>query len=307
MKHEISLDALALFHLVASHAGFGKAQQATGVPKATLSRQVRALEEQLGLRLIHRDSRAFVLSDEGQLLLTRTQGLLADLKDVVDTLRHDQATIGGKLRISCPLMFGHLVMGKLASQFKQQYPHVQLEVTLEDREVDLVKEGYDLVIRVNPKPDSQLVGRCILRSTQHLVATRDVTWPPTPHTAVPAVTRSAAPEHQLVRVVKDGSTHAVRLHSALRLPSPMLIRDAVLAGGFAAVLPHKLIADDLDSGRLVEWGRVNAAPTEVWALHTSRRLSSQRVQALMDFLATHCQTVSSPMATGGAVVRTRLV
>jgi len=284
MKRRFSLDALALFDLVARHGGFSRAEQASGKPKATLSRQVRVLEEQLGLRLIHRDSRAFALSEEGMLLHGRTRELLADLQESISDLSHDRAPARGRLRVSCPMMFGHMLMGRRAAEFALAYPEVQLEVTVEDREVDLIEEGYDLVIRVNPRPDSQLVGRCILRDVQHLIAAADLAKPLDDTTAVPTVTRLTTAEEQVLKVLDGDRELNFRLRSALRLPSPLMLRDALLAGGFAAVLPHALVAGDLARGTLVDWGRLPGRPVEVWALHASRRLSSARVRALLDFL-----------------------
>lgn len=285
MKQDIALDALAHFDLVARHHGFSRAAQASGKAKATLSRQVRALEEQLGFRLFHRDSHAFALSEEGQLLHERTRDLLTDLNEAITTLTHERAQVQGRLRISCPMMFGHLVMGRRAAEFALAYPGIQLEVTVEDREVDLIEEGYDLVIRVNPRPDSQLVGRCIHKDTQHLIAPATMARPPDGTVPVPTVSRHNAPKERSLSVQQGETERLYLLQTLLRLPSPLMLRDAVLSGGFVAVLPQALVAQDLAEGRLVDWGRLPGQEIEVWALHVSRRLSSARVKAFLDFLA----------------------
>ncbi|WP_431687736.1 LysR family transcriptional regulator [Hahella sp. NBU794] len=285
MKQAIVLDALAHFDLVARHGGFSRAEQASGKPKATLSRQVRGLEDQLGIRLINRDSRAFALSEEGQWLHERTRDLLADLNEAVTALTHDRAPARGRLRVSCPMMFGHMVMGRRAAEFAQAYPEIQLEVTVEEREVDLIEEGYDVVIRVNPRPDSQLVGRCILRNVQHLVAPAGLSQPRDETVPIPAVTRSSTPDERTLRVLDGQIERAYLLRSALRLPSPLMQRDAVLTGGLVAILPYALIAQDLANGTLVDWGRLPTPPVEVWALHASRRLTSARIKAFIDFLS----------------------
>lgn len=284
MEHSPDLASLTDFNLVASHGGFGAAARATGRPKATLSRHVRALEENLGLRLIDRDSRAFRLTEDGQLLQARSEGLLAELAEVTASLIHDQGLPRGKLRVSSPLMFGHLFMGRIAAGFALRYPEVQLEVTVEDRPVDLIDEAYDVVIRVNPRPDSQLVGRCFHRDELLLVAPAGLQRPPDSETSVPTVTGSSAPDLQGRSVIDGNTERRVTLKTVLRLPSPLMLRDAVLAGAGVAILPRMLVAAALKDGSLQDWGRLPDAQVEVWALHASRRLTSARVAAFLDFL-----------------------
>jgi DNA-binding transcriptional LysR family regulator len=166
------MDLLALvdFNLVARHGGFGRAARATGRPKATLSRRVAELESSLGLRLFERGARMLKLTQEGQALHTRTAALLSEIDETAAaiTLGGDQAR--GRLRISAPMLFSQAAMGKLAAGFALKYPEVRLEVTVEDRPVDMVEEGYDVVIRVNPDPDESLIGRIFMHDRLVVVA-----------------------------------------------------------------------------------------------------------------------------------------
>jgi DNA-binding transcriptional LysR family regulator len=102
----------------------------------------------------------------------------------------------GQLRISAPLLFSQTAMGKLAAAFAKKYPEVRLEVTTDDRTVDLVEEGYDLVIRVNPDPDESLVGRIFLRDRLVVVASPNLARPslarPKGDAAAPAVVRGGS-------------------------------------------------------------------------------------------------------------------
>jgi DNA-binding transcriptional LysR family regulator len=283
MKQKAELEALTHFDAAATHGGFGRAARASGVAKATISRQISALEQHLQLRLIHRDNKAFALTDEGRLLFERTHDLLAELDQTLDGLRHDRGAVQGRLRVSCPLMFGHTVMGREAAAFARAYPDIRMEVTVEERQVDLIAEDYDVVIRVNPDPQSLLVGRCIMRSVQHLIAPPGLKPPTDATTPVRVVTRLHSPEDQVLPVSHEGQTRDYRLLSVLRLPSPMMQRDAVLVGDLAAILPYKMVEQFLKQGTLQDWGRLVRPPVEVWALHQSRRLTSARVRAFMDF------------------------
>uniref|UniRef100_UPI0031D889FE LysR family transcriptional regulator n=1 Tax=Inquilinus sp. TaxID=1932117 RepID=UPI0031D889FE len=155
----MDLLALADFTLVARHGGFGRAARAAGRPKATLSRRVAELEAALGLRLFERGSRALKLTEEGRALFQRAGRLLAELEETAAAIASGGERPRGRLRISAPLLFSQTAMGKIAAGFALAYPEVRLEVSTEDRAVDLIEEGFDLVIRVNPDPDDSLVGR----------------------------------------------------------------------------------------------------------------------------------------------------
>src|SRR3954466_9780718 len=141
----MDLLALADFNLVARHAGFGRAARATGRPKATLSRRVAELEAALALRLFERGGRALKLTEEGRALYERTSALLSELDDTAAAIASGSSSARGKLRMSAPQLFSHVAMGRIAAGFALKYPEVRLEVTTDDRPVDLVEEGYDLV------------------------------------------------------------------------------------------------------------------------------------------------------------------
>ena len=131
----------------------------------------------LDLRLFERGARALKLTEEGRALYERTGALLAELDETAAAIASAESKPRGRLRISAPLLFSQTAMGKLAARFALKYPDVRLEVTTEDRAVDMVEEGYDLVIRVNPDPDESLVGRIFLRDRLVVVASPDLAPP----------------------------------------------------------------------------------------------------------------------------------
>ena len=155
----IDLEALSDFVLVAKHGGVTQAARASKRPKASLSRKVMELEANLGVRLFERGSRSVRLTAEGEALFARTAGPLADIEEAGDLLRDGRAQPRGRLRVTVPAVFGHVLLGRLAAGFVQAYPEVRLDVRLDDRAVNLVEEGYDIAVRLNPKPDSSLVKR----------------------------------------------------------------------------------------------------------------------------------------------------
>jgi DNA-binding transcriptional LysR family regulator len=276
----MDLLALADFNLVARHGGFGRAARATGRPKATLSRRVAELEAGLGLRLLERGARVLKLTEEGRALYERTGALLTEIDETAAALASGGDRPRGRLRISAPLLFAQTAMGKLAGGFALRYPEVRLEVTTEDRPVDMVEEGYDLVIRVNPDPDESLIGRIFLRDRLVVVASPGLARPAA-GAAVPAIVRAGG--DTAAAWVVEGQPD-IAIDPVLRLSSLIMARDAVRTGVGAACLPISLVSHDLAAGTLVRWGDVAGPEIALWALYPSRRLLSARVSAFLDYL-----------------------
>jgi DNA-binding transcriptional LysR family regulator len=277
----MDLLALADFNLVARHGGFGKASRASGRPKATLSRRVAELEAAVDLRLFERGGRLLKLTEEGRTLFERTGLLLTELEETTAAIASGSSTPRGRLRISAPLLFSQTAMGRLAAEFSLQHPQVRLEVTTDDRAVDMTEEGYDLVIRVNPDPDEALVGRAFLHDRLVVVAHPDLAR--SADALAPVVVRGADQAASWTMMTFSGRT-TVAIDPVLRLSSLVMIHDAVRAGAGAARLPVSLVSGDIASGRLAHWGDVEGSDIALWALYPSRRLLSARVSAFLGFL-----------------------
>jgi DNA-binding transcriptional LysR family regulator len=279
LDHSMDLQALADFNLVAAHGGLGRASRASGQPKATLSRHIAELEDSLGPRSLQ-------LTEEGAALHARTDGLLREIAEAGETIAGGVGRPRGRLRVNAPVLFAQVALGRIAAEFIAAYPEVQLEITAEDRFVDPIEEGYDLVIRINPAPDDRLIGRCFLHDETLVVAPPSIARPSgTAGEAAtfPAVVLSAAPANAMWRIRQgpDDPLEELTPNPVLRLSSILVVRDAVLANAGAARLPRSMVASDLAAGRLVSWGIVEDRPVSAWALHVSRRLVNSRVTAFI--------------------------
>lgn len=279
----MDLLALADFHLVARYGGFGRASRAAGRPKATLSRRVTELEASLDLRLFERGARTLKLTEEGKALYERAGMLLTELEETVATIASGGDKPRGRLQISSPLLFAQTAMGKLAAAFALKYPEVRLEVTTEDRPVDMIEEGYDLVIRVNPDPDESLVGRILMRDRLVVVASPNLSRPKGDR-AIATVVRGAGDLSSVWDVKVRNRETKIATNPVLFLSSLIMVRDAVRAGVGAARLPLSLVSHDVAAGRLVHWGDVLGPEIVLWTLYPSRRLLSARVSAFLGFL-----------------------
>ena len=276
----MDLLALADFTLVARHGGFGKAARAMHRPKATLSRRVAELEAGLDTRLFERGRRDLKLTEEGRALYERAGALLTELEETTLAIASGGGQVRGRLRISAPLLFSQTAMGRLAAGFSRRYPDVRLEITTEDRMVDMIEEGYDLAIRVNPGQIDALVGRVFLRDRLLIVASPELRRPD--DGPVMAVVRAGDTEDSWAMAAAEAQS--VKIDPVLRLSSMVMIRDAVRAGAGIARLPLSLVAHDIASGRLMHWGDVPDSEISLWALYPSRRLLNARVSAFLAFL-----------------------
>jgi DNA-binding transcriptional LysR family regulator len=244
---------------------------------------VAELEASLDLRLFERGARSLKLTEEGRALFERTGLLLTELEETATAIASGGHTARGRLRISAPLLFSQTAMGKLAAGFARRHPQVRLEVTAEDRAVDMIEEAYDLVIRVNPEPDATLVGRIFLRDRLIVVASPNLPFP-SDGGAVPAVTRGAMKEAETWSLTTPSGPSTMLAKPVLSLSSLLMVRDAVRMGVGAARLPLSLTSPDLAAGTLVHWGDVEGPETALWALYPTRRLLSARVSAFLDYL-----------------------
>lgn len=285
----MDLSSLSDFDLVATHGGFGKASRSSGRAKATLSRRIMDLEQSLGVRLIERGARALRLTEEGAVLYERTHTLLADLAEAGASVSGGHTAPRGTLRISAPVLFSHTLMGTLSTEYAGRYPDVRLDIRAEDRRVDLVEDGYDIAIRVNPHPDSTLVGRCFARDRMLLVAPAGLRRPYRTRGAadipdIPAVTLNNTSD-QGPWVFQDGKTaRTVNPVPRLVLSSLIMVRDAVRAGAGAALIPQSMVRPGPASEGLAIWGPLPDRQVELWALHRSRRLVNAKVSTFIDFL-----------------------
>lgn len=279
----MDLLALADFNLVAKHGGFGRAARAAARPKATLSRRVSELEAGLGVRLFERGRRDLKLTEEGRALHERSARLLTELSETAAAIAAGGDMPRGRLRISAPSLFSQIAMGRIAAGFALDYPEVRLEVTTDDRAVDMIEEGYDLVIRVNPRPDETLIGRTFLRDRQVVVAAPALVRP-VAGSAVRAVVRGPADLAENWNVTTANGRSTIAIDPILSLSSMVMVRNAVRQGVGAACLPLSLVSHDLAAGRLVAWADVDEPDTNLWALYPSARFLSGRVSAFLAYL-----------------------
>jgi DNA-binding transcriptional LysR family regulator len=286
----MNLNALADFALVATNGGLGKASRVSGRSKATLSRHIAELEEQLGVRLVERSARGLKLTEAGDMLMARTEGSITEVLEAMTAVREGVSAPRGHLRVASPALFSQLSMGSIAADFCADYPEITIEVVAEDRMVDLVEEQFDVAIRINPRADSGLVGSCFAKDRQVVVAAPSIPMPkPGAVRSVPGIVFAGS---QATTWNLDDGRLVLEPIARLRFSSFLMIRDAAIAGAGAALLPQSIVWNQLAGGQLVQWGTVSGVEVALWVLHTSRRLTAPKVRAFVQFMCLRYPDVS---------------
>lgn len=161
MKSDINLNRLEIFNELVIANSFTQAAKKLKQPKSRISRQLAALEEELGFSLIFRTTRQFQLTSNGKLFYQKIQPLLNQLNTTIEGFTQDNTSISGNIRMTLPEDMGVELMGDISYEFLQMYPQVNLEIHPENRIIDIIKEGFDLAIRMGPLKDSSLIQKKI--------------------------------------------------------------------------------------------------------------------------------------------------
>ncbi|MFO7565769.1 MAG: LysR family transcriptional regulator [Enhygromyxa sp.] len=256
----LDLNDLYYFAKVVEHGGFAPASRAIGVPKSKLSRRVADLEERLGVRLIQRSSRQFVVTEVGQTYLEHCRAMLIEAEAAQASIDAVKAEPRGTVRLTCPTTLLHVHVGAMLAEFMNRYPKITVHLDATNRRVDVLAEGVDLAIRVRPAPfdDSELALRVLSDRGQRIVGSPDFLErhgvPATPEelSSRPSLARgSSQGAHAWTLHGPDDQTISVRHQPRLVTTDMVALRTAALAGVGLVQLPLLMIRDQLAAGELV--------------------------------------------------------
>lgn len=285
--------AMQLFVRVAELASFSRAADSLGVPKGSVSRQVQSLENHLGTQLLHRTTRRVQLTQDGMVYYERAKDLLSNLDELDGLFIHDPASISGKLRVDMPVgVARNLVIPRLPA-FMQQYPGIELELSSSDRLVDVIREGFDCVVRVGTLKDSGLIARPLgklavvncaspgyLERFGYPETLDDLSSHAVVHYAVHLGMRP-----QGFELYQDNTTRWIKTGGILTVNSTETYHAACLAGLGIIQVPRTGVRDALRQGKLVEiLPQYRAEPMPVSLIYPHRRNLSRRVHLFMEWL-----------------------
>ena len=276
---------------VVSRHGFARAAEALDTSPANVTRYIAELEAHLGTRLLNRHSRKLSLTESGEALYERARAILADVDEAEAASSSATVRPQGRLRINAPVSFGLLHLASRWPRFARRYPEVELDVSLIDRVVDVVDEGFDMAIRISRSGSSTHAARKLASSRNVVCASpgylREHGTPHTPadlaqHACI--VYTYVGSEWHLQ--ADDGKPHSVRVRGVMQVNNGDTARAAALDGLGVIWQPTFLVGPDLRAGRLVPLLPGYRVPDiDVLAVYPSRRHLGAKVRAMIDFLA----------------------
>lgn len=302
------LTGIEVFTAAIRLGGLSAAGRELGMSPTMAARHLDALEQRLGVTLVHRTTRRLALTEAGRHFLDKAEPLLAGLAEAEDAASSTTVRIGGLLRVSVPVSFGALHIAPLAAQFQRLYPEVTLELGLSDRYVDLMEEGWDLAVRIGRLADSSLIARRLAAITLVVVASPDYLA----QRGTPTTLADLA-DHDCVGFTLSDTggvrTWSFGVNGEIKAPIRCVMRanngDALVAAAAAgmglAYAPRFIAAQALEEGRLVPltFEAPPLQPGGVYALTHPDRRPAAKTRAWIDFLAAGMEARRS--ALSGAI------
>ncbi len=256
----------------------------------TVSKQLTALEEKLGVRLLNRTTRRLSLTDAGREYYQRCKRILDEIQEMEADVSDLQNRPTGTLRINAPVAFGQMHLVPLVFRFRRLYPNLGVDLAFNDRYVDLVQEGFDVAIRFGELADSQLVARHVGSSARVCVAS-----PAYLQAKGTPQSPSDLRKHNCItytyffssewRFDGPGGPQQIRVSGDFRANSGLTIRLAALEGIGIANVPAFVVREDIETGRLVQvLAEYGPAPVRISAVYPSARLLSRKVKLFIDYI-----------------------
>ncbi|MBB6123612.1 LysR family transcriptional regulator [Sphingobium subterraneum] len=286
------LNDILVFMAIADAGSFVSGGQAMGLTRSAAGKAISRLEERLGVRLLNRTTRKLSLTDEGRAFYDHGLRVLAAVEDAESSVAGNTGTPRGLLRITVPDAFGRLVILPLLKDYLEAWPHVQMEVSLTDRVVDIVEEGFDLAIRIGvTHSDSRLISRVIASYTVLMCASPAYLERRGEPRSVKDLADhecllfSSKAQRQAWRLrTEDGTVVRVTGHNRLRLDSGEAIRDAAVAGLGIALLPEFLLESQIASSGLHAILTDITSTVDIVLLYPSKKFIEPRARTFMDWI-----------------------
>ncbi|MCG8492237.1 MAG: LysR family transcriptional regulator [Sneathiellales bacterium] len=289
------LDGMSIFAQVVENEGFSSAAKKLGNSTSYISKEVTKLEQRLGVRLLNRTTRSISLTDMGQEYYIRCRQILEDAEEAERSIQQQQENPQGFLKVSAPISLNQASLVHILPEFMARYPDIRLDIDLSDRFVDVVEEGFDLVIRGGTLPDSNLVSRLLMMDEAVIIASADyLERYGTPQTPKDLVHHHAiAYSYRKNPNVWDfqepsGKKYSVNLTPRVYCNNAELQKAFAMQGIGICSVPSFTCRPELASGKLVRiLSDYEARSIGVYALYPHRQHLSTKVRVFIDFMKDH--------------------
>ncbi|MBV4506095.1 LysR family transcriptional regulator [Pseudomonas sp. BW13M1] len=299
------LELLRTFVRVSELSSFTLAGESLGLPRSTVSEQVRALERLLGTRLFNRTTRRVQTTQDGALLYERSKDLLSGMDEIESLFSADDADLAGRLRIDLPTMMARRLIVPALPGFLERFPRLEVELSCTDRQVDLLREGFDCVMRIGALSDLDVVARPVGRLSMRNCASpaylerhgvprnlQDLAGHRLVHYVRNLGARSAGFEYE-----QEGELRFQAMAGVVTVNNAEAYSAACLAGLGLIQVPAVGVDEHLRNGELVsllEPWQARAMPVSL--LYARQRHVPRRVQAFMNWLAALLASQVDPVA-----------
>jgi DNA-binding transcriptional LysR family regulator len=284
--------SMTVFVRVVDCGSFAAAARRLNMSPAMVSTHVQSLEDRLGARLLNRTTRKLGLTEIGRAVYERCSHIVSEVEAVEQLTTELQETPRGTLRISSPVSPARYFAPTIAA-YCRRHPEVAVVLTVTDRIVDVVEEGFDLAIRLGPLPDSSLIarrldaGRLIVCGAPDYLQSRGMPRHPEDLARHNCLLFEKLPRNEWRLTGPDGE-HLVPVAGNLYVNSVDVLRISALCGQGLAVLSDRIVADDLAAGRLVQvLPEYALPPLVVNATYPQGRYLSAKVRSFLDWITTH--------------------
>ena len=283
---------MTAFIRVVEAGGISAAADRLGVAKSAVSRRLKELEGHLGVELFHRTTRKMNLTDSGRAFYHQSVRILEDVIEAEHATSQAHGTLKGSLKIALPSTFGLMHIGPAISEFLQANPQVEFDLDFNDREVDLIQEGFDLAIRIANLSDSSLIARRLAPIQTVMCASPSYLE----RMGIPQAPDELK-EHQCLvySLLRDfecwhltdtsGKEIKIKIHPYLKASTGEFLKDAAVEGMGIILVPSFIAYKEIERGALVPiLKEYNLPQIDAYAIYPQTRHLSQRVRAFVDFL-----------------------
>ncbi len=263
-----------------------------GVAKSAVSRRLKELEKHLGVELFHRTTRQMNLTDTGRAFYHQAVRILDDVLEAELATSQAHGTLKGSLKIALPSSFGLMHMGPVINDFLKEHPQIEFDLDFNDREVDLIQEGFDLAIRIANLPDSSLIARRFAPVKTVMCASPDyLEQMGIPRSPDELITHQCL-VYSLLRDFEywhltdaKGNQIKTRIRPYLKASTGEFLRDAAVEGRGIILVPTFIAYKEIERGALVPVLKDYRPPKiNAYAIYPQTRHLSQRVRAFVDLL-----------------------
>ena len=280
------------FVRVVEAGGISAAADRMGVAKSVVSRRLKELEEHLGVELFHRTTRRMNLTETGRAFYEQSLRILEDVLEAEHSASQAHGTLKGSLKVALPSSFGMMHMGPAIREFLSIHPKIEFDLDFNDREVDLLQEGFDVAIRIANLSDSSLIARRLAPIQTVMCASPDylsrMGTPKSPQDLVnhQCLVYSLLRDWEYWRLSDNkGRATKTRIRPYMKASTGEFLRDAAVEGIGIILIPTFIVYREIEHGLLVPILKQHApAEINVYALYPQTRHLSQRVRSFVDFL-----------------------